>query len=229
MIKRGLIALLALVTVFPCTFYAKDPPMYLQSVGMVQWQDVEGGLHNMCTASSVYQIRHLWVTAAHCVETWAQDDFGFYYPVDQTDTIHLRAINGQPAITLARDHGNDLALMQSDAVAPALTVQDHDVTWGDVITVVGHPFAFEPLFITYGRVSNPRAPLFGQWFMFYNVAGAPGNSGSPVLSQQGQLVSVLQISLGGQGGYSPETGGATWKALYNFLQPYLLLKVVKGQ
>lgn len=50
--------------------------------------------------------------------------------------------------------------------------------------------------------------------MIFDVAAAPGNSGSPVMNLDGEIVSVLQI--GWSRSFSPVSGGATYANLLWF-------------
>lgn len=218
--KRLVSAIAFLAVFFTVSPRAADGPKFLKSVGVMQMYGENHELRNMCTVGSIRD--HYFVTAAHCVEVWMADDTNPFEaaPIDEIDDAP-RFVNGALLEVVGHDHTNDLAVVYTpDLKLPALKL-GHAVTFGDQLIVAGHPFGLSSIFVTYGHVSNPHARLDGddtRFYMMFNVAGAPGNSGSPVLDSDGKLVSVLQI---GFGGYSPETGGATYDVLKAFIAPFL--------
>ena len=160
---------------------------------------------NICTVSHINREQHLWLTAAHCVKDIGEEG---------------RYINGLPVEVVEADELRDLAVLKLPGYTGGreLPLQQQTPRWGQDIVVVGHPFGYHDVFITRGYIANPLVMLNGP-YMVFDVAGAPGNSGSPVLNLQGELVSVLQIGWGRS--FSPITGGAPYMPLKLFLSRYL--------
>lgn len=214
--KRLLLACLA-VLVLACAKTAPvvQPfrPFYLDAVKPLQvkteglsehtivlWQ-AEGwklnldGFSNVCTVSHVSRELHLWVTAAHCVTEIGPEG---------------RYVEGQGVEVVEADAKRDVAIIRVktlDGGPVVLKFATEPATWTTRLTVVGHPFGYDPVFVTRGFVSNPFAHIEGKDYITFDVAGAPGNSGSPVLNEFGEIVSILQIGWGRV--FSPMTGGAT--------------------
>ena len=161
-----------------------------------------GETRNICTISSIDQERHYWITAAHCLAEIGQEG---------------RYIEGSPIVIVEISEEMDIAVVQVDGISvPALALQVGPTTWQQDILIVGHPFGYDPVFITRGYVANPRGLIEASPYMLFNVAAAPGNSGSPVLNLNGEIVSILQIGWGES--FSPVTGGATYGDLQHFAQ-----------
>ncbi len=169
----------------------------LRDTGMLEEAAV-GDVKNICTASATNHVPQYWVTAAHCVVDIGSEG---------------RYIEGTPIEIVKIDKDLDLAVFKVAGVrVRGLALQKKPAGWLQEILIVGHPFGYNPVFITRGYVSNPRAFLDGgQARMLFNCASAPGNSGSPVLNLQGEVVSVLQFGWGQ--GFSPVTGGALSEAM----------------
>ncbi len=198
---------MTLVTASPAS---PDIPKVLQSVRAIQMVDVdedtgEAHIHNICSTASIDETRRYWLTAAHCV------------PLGEKEYV-----NGEEVTVVMRDVINDVAVFSTQRVsAPALKLATRPVTYGDDIRIVGHPFGFPDAIITFGKVSNPSSKWteekpYDVPYMFINVAGAPGNSGSAVVNSKGEVVSVVQITFCGRGGFCPVLGGATFEVLKTY-------------
>jgi S1-C subfamily serine protease len=115
-----------------------------------------------------------------------------------------------PVVILVVDEEKDLAVFQTpDFSAPGVKLGKAPKVGADIL-VAGHPFGYPDVFLTRGWVASLAAELDPgrRRKMIFDVAGAPGNSGSPVFNKGGQLVSILQI--GWSRSFSPVTGGALW-------------------
>jgi len=174
---------------------------FLRNAGMLEGAQV-GDTKNICTISATDHEPQYWITAAHCVFEIGQE--GRY--VDSL-TVEIVAVSKDMDIAIVKVPG---------LRAPGLSLQKTPVGFEQEIKVVGHPFGYDPVFITRGYVANPRGILDGTAYMLFNVAGAPGNSGSPVINLRGELVSILQIGWGRS--FSPVTGGAPYENLRVFAQ-----------
>lgn len=196
-------------------------PSYLSSVMPVQYL-IEGGqgLRNGCTAFSINRAEHLWMTAAHC----GISDTGDMY------------VNGSPAEFVEGYADTDVMVIRVPdyTAAGELYRRQTRINFGTEIIIAGHPFGYGDVFVTRGTIANPKAMLDAEasaWkrillslglpklsqvgefdgFMLFNVAAAPGNSGSPVMDKDGNVVSVLQIGWSRE--FSPVSGGATYDAV----------------
>lgn len=193
-------------------------PAFLNAVKPIQYINPETGIwRNGCTASSINRTEHLWLTAAHCVAG------------------EMR-IAGSPALLVEGYADADVAvLIVPDYTAPGeLYRRQTRINFGTDIMIAGHPLGYEDIFLTHGKVANPLA-LLGEeesrykintvlpWlsdkaglkfngFMILDCAGAPGNSGSPVMDKDGYVVSVVQVGWV-RGNFSPVMGGASYEAL----------------
>lgn len=206
-------------------------PSYLSSIEPVQYL-IEGGqgLRNGCTASSINRAEQLWITAAHC---WVPD---------QT------YIHASPAELVEGYSDIDVAVLKVPGYTSGgeLYRSDKRPNFETPITIAGHPFGYQDVFVTKGWIANPSAMLSEatsgykyliklprlsetvqayNGFMLFNTTAAPGNSGSPVLDANGDVVSILQIGWGRT--FSPVSGGATYEAL-KWFDRYFAKKQVKG-
>lgn len=161
-----------------------------------KWQIKMQGFSNVCTAGHVGN--QVWITAGHCLVNIGPEG---------------RFIEGQPIHPFWIDVARDLAIFTVEGVPmkAQLSFSDEPVDFGTKLIVAGHPFGYDPIFVTMGTVANPGAFLDDKIYITFNVAGAPGNSGSPVLNEDGEIVSVLQIGWGQS--FSPVTGGASMESM----------------
>jgi hypothetical protein len=165
---------------------------------------------NICTAVSINEIEHIWLTAAHCVLTEVEGEMGIEMGLRQvfigTGIMSISA----PATVLEVNGDTDLAVLQTPDFYVVGVKFGKQPKMGQEILVAGHPFGYPDIFLTRGYIANPSALLDPGYRrkMIFDVAGAPGNSGSPVFNTRGELVSILQI--GWSRSFSPVTGGALW-------------------
>ena len=98
----------------------------------------------------------------------------------------------QPTLTIDKAH--DLAVIQTDISAPALSLSDSDrVLIGDAVFACGNPLGYIGTF-SHGIVTGIRHndPLIAGKVFQANVAVDVGSSGSPALNVQGEVVGVVQ-------------------------------------
>ena len=197
----------------PSDLLRSTRPLQIQHAMMTISADSDGVRHvdvdvhkdTICTVSSINERKHYWITAHHCVE-----DRNLTYFIDN-DVVTVEM----------RDVRNDLAILSTaTAYAPALKLAKKGPTFGDKVTVAGYPLGFGPL-LTQGFVANPSLQItdekpYDRPFMFVQAAGAPGNSGSPIVNSHNELVSVLQISFGRT--FGPIMGGATYEILSKYAE-----------
>ena len=197
-------------------------PALLRSITGLQWTTVNPmnghtSFDTHCTAGYINAKEHYWITAAHCVVgVTGQDDHGDaiveILPADYS-------LAGSPAIVVMVDVDNDIAIMQTiinDHGKQPLKLAKTQPIWTSRVSMVGYPFGQGPIYAE-GYVSNPFFKFVNSpgWehraFMLYNMAGCPGNSGSPVVNAKGEMVSLLQIGWGS--GCAPIMGGTTLTTL----------------
>ena len=208
--KRLLAAALAAVLFFfsPITVCsANDFSRIMQSVAPMQAviptnpydPTSTATLQNICTTTSINAEQHLWLTAAHCVE------------IDET-TGGIRYINGDLATVVVASKTEDIAIVRTErAFAPALKMAKVGPDYGDPLKVVGHPLGMNVPILTFGQVAHPSINIEGKKYMLYSIVAAPGNSGSSVINDKDEVVSILQI--GWDRSFGSMTGGSTFEAL----------------
>lgn len=228
--RRLLIAVLAVLVLAcaktaPVVEPAAPKPSYVEAVRPIQIKTteiteqqlailktydwfVQEGFTNICTAEHLSDRgMSYWLTAAHCLADAGPEG---------------RFIEGRKVVPVAINEYLDLAvfLVPDLELKASLMLAASDVTTETRLIVAGHPFGYNPIFITRGWVSNVSANFADgpRPFMIFDLAGAPGNSGSPVMNERGEVVSVLQIGWG-RDNFSPLTGGSTQENLRNFLHP----------
>lgn len=173
---------------------------FLREAGMLEGAAI-GDVKNICTISAT-DLPPYWITAAHCVSEIGKE--GRYVEGVVVEPVDVRVEIDTAIVKIPGLHMH------------GLHQQKKPVDWLQDILIVGHPFGYNPVFITKGYVANPRGLLDGTPYMLLNVAAAPGNSGSPVLNLRGEIVSILQIGWGLT--FSPVTGGAPYENLRLFDQ-----------
>ncbi len=192
-------------------------PRLLNSITGLMWPSVElqsGVVINdvHCTTGYINAKEHYWITAAHCVAGLEENSDA---APEVTTANHAYTILGSPAIVVFADFDHDLAILQTivdnNYTATPLKLAKAIPVWGTNVYMMGYPYGLGPVY-SVGYVSNPnyRFPFHG-WdqrdFILYNLAGCPGNSGSPVVNEKGEIVSILQVGI--QQNCSPIMGGAT--------------------
>jgi len=105
-----------------------------------------------------------------------------------------------PAHVEMYDANMDVALVRVDRVAgvPWVPLGDSDaVRVGETLFMAGAPLGL-PFQLTSGRLGQKDLNLDSQWrgLWRYEIAQAPGSSGSGIFNRQGQLVAIARGSLG---------------------------------
>lgn len=163
------------------------------------------GEKNFCTASSINEARHLWLTAAHCV-----------------DNDGPMLVMGDPIRVIVRDVVNDIAIVSTPrASAPALRLAKQAPQVQEELRMIGYPFGF-PFQVTVrgwvaalsGVVWEGRPP-----YTLFQITAAPGNSGSAIVNKRGEVVSVLQVTadrMPERGEFAGMLGGALFDTLAKY-------------
>ena len=106
-----------------------------------------------------------------------------------------------PVQVVRVDPENDLALLHSTEKFPRLAAATGQVVPGMPIVVIGAPRGFEQS-VSSGVVSALRTDIpesAGKTFIQFDAASNPGNSGSPVVNAQKQVIGVVRGNLNGPG------------------------------
>lgn len=161
---------------------------------------IDGHLRPICTTASINEEMHLWITAAHCV------DAGPLF------------IQQQPVSTVVVWNTADLALLFTPTfAAPALRVADEAPEVGDKVSVVGYPFGIKQPQLFQGYVSSVGMDIVYGHKYGLDVTICGGNSGSPVVNKQDELVSVIQAGIDSPQGCYVFTAGATLQDIRGLL------------
>lgn len=158
--------------------------------------------HNVCTTTAIGD-GHRWLTAAHCVDE----------PV---------AIKGEIASVILRDVINDVAFLQTQKVsAPPLRLATRAPEVEDPVKMIGYPFGWPFQATVFGSVAALKGDLWpGEPpYTVFQIAGAPGNSGSAILNSRGEVISVLQVvadRMPDRGRFAGMLGGVTFETLRRY-------------
>lgn len=200
MVVISLVALLS-GTVEVSTAFAKVLPFASVRALQAPVQDPYSlalSVRNICTAASIGD--KVWLTKAHCV----------------TDgPVYL---DGQPVRVVKLNPAFDLAVIETDHVsAPPLKIATKTPKAGDRAVVIGHPLGFYTPIATFGWVSAPVFVEPGMLFPYtlVQIVGAPGNSGSPILNEDGEIISVLEAGWGRS--FEPMILGSSLQVIRAFL------------
>jgi serine protease Do len=114
--------------------------------------------------------------------------------IRNSPNISIKTVNGEvyPATVVARDDKLDLALIriQPRAPLPTLKLKTIPPQIGQRVYAIGNPFGMEKS-ISDGVVSR----LENDGYVQYTAATNPGNSGGPLLNEDGEVIGVVQLSL----------------------------------
>jgi S1-C subfamily serine protease len=195
--RRLLLAFICAILVLaaPTTSGAKSS--LLEAVRPLQIT-FQGKVRNICTVSQINKTYGYWLTAAHCV-----DDPRLEY-----------RIMDEVVVVMVVDVAHDLAILSTPTVRAGATLKlatkapVFNSDEQEQVRVAGYPLGYETPFLTHGFLTNPALTLDGQVFAIFQLVGAPGNSGSPIVNNKDEVVSVLQIGWGQ--GFAPMVGGAQW-------------------
>lgn len=172
---------------------------------------------NICTATKINSRQDLWLTANHCV------------PPDGNPEIVM--IGGVRAVPFDRSEEKDLAVLFVPGLkAQTLKLARYRPVVGDKVKMWGHPIGSLTPQLFQGFISSLILPFENrdeetgelestEYHMMFDMAVCGGNSGSVVLNQNEEVISVLQIGVG-QRPCMPWSGGSTWSDLVRFAGKY---------
>ena len=164
-----------------------------------------------CTATSINEKKHYWLTAAHCI-------------VDPSYTYRL---NGSRLQAIVLNTIDDVAIFHTyDFSVPAVPRASYPPPRGYHlsdsrcrVSVTGYPFGWTQQTTVMGTVAATSViighmPGWDRPFTIFQLVGGPGMSGSAVLNQQQEIVSVVQFAWGMV--VSPLLGGVDFKVLQQY-------------
>ena len=161
---------------------------------------ISGQLLPVCTTTSINEEMHLWITAAHCV------DAGPLF------------IQQQPVSVVVVWNTADLALLFTPTfAAPALRLAEDDPEVGDKVFVVGYPFGIKQPQLFQGHVSSAGMDIGHGHKVGLDVTICGGNSGSPVVNERDELVSMIQVGIDSPQGCYVFAAGAPLKDIKDLL------------
>ena len=137
-----------------------------------------------CTAFSIHQRLGYWATARHCVEAAEAHQSAMF-------------IHNEHAVIVYKDEFSDLAILQSISRAPALRLASEAPKVGAFLEVRGFPYGLPKMVTTRGIIAARHIPIYHSGANRYEVSDildltvAGGNSGSPVLDENGHVVGIL--------------------------------------
>lgn len=205
---KKLISLLAtLFILVASTSSSFKTPSYLDSIKPLVWSE-EGETQSFphCTTFRINSEKHYWLTAAHCINERSEVQ----------STIDNRIVK-----VLKLDREKDLALLLNTSPGPDLQLSTKSPEFGDSVHTIGYINGESFPFLLHGRVANPNAkPLQanGRSFMIMDMTTGGGNSGGPVLNENNQVISVVEVGFGGGMGssVSPISGGILYDSVKEF-------------
>jgi len=134
---------------------------------------------SVCTAFSINQARHIYMTAGHC------------------NGIDMK-LDGNPTGLLYRNDANDLMVLQTAAPGkPALKARTKDIKQGLSVAALGYGWGWDQPMLRTGAISiadiSPKD--FGSRpHTLFDFPFIGGMSGGPIVDSDGHLVSIVQQS-----------------------------------
>lgn len=141
-----------------------------------------------CTVFSINETRGYWATAAHCAVA--------AYQLEHEEGGELSTIDGKTATIIYIDTWTDTAVLKADAHADAYKLAKKSPEVGDYLYIIGFPYGLTRT-RTEGTMAARDIPIPHPSFNIVvisdilDITVAGGNSGSPVLNKNGQVVGVL--------------------------------------
>lgn len=194
--------LVLLLLLLPPTHVVGAHDLLEASTFALQTRDVNTNeIFTICTASSIDTLRHLWLTAAHCVkggERW---------------------IGGQVAVTVLTSQQMDLAIL----MVPLLRMTDQlalastSPTVGNTVRMTGFPLGANKPVSFWGRVASIGLDTSFGIRTIFDMSVCAGHSGSPIVNKDNEIISVAQFSIESYP-CSASVGGAQWEDVVRFVQ-----------
>lgn len=138
-------------------------------------------------------------TAYHCVASGLRP------------LVRFRDGSDAPGRVIARDPAHDLALVEVDTRLPGLPLRADTPAVGEPLYALGHPFGqatggkLENLLVW--SVSRGIVSGVGPWLVQTDAPMNPGNSGGPLVDEQGRVIGIVSRKIDGDGiGFAARAG-----------------------
>lgn len=148
--------------------------------------------HNICTVFSINEPAALWVTAAHCVVREETEETEAQYEPGSSAPVHIFTIQDQQAQVVIVIVKDDLAVLRTKKGVEGLRLAKAGPKIGDKVHVLGFPLGGEQVLYAEGTVANPHYTTPSHVWAWFAIPVCQGHSGSPILNQRGEVVSVFQ-------------------------------------
>ncbi|MGE5417192.1 MAG: S1C family serine protease [Acidobacteriota bacterium] len=122
--------------------------------------------------------------------------------VEGRSKVGIKLSNGEltSAEVIANDEDNDIALLKLGVCnLPTLRLASGKVTEGEPVMAIGAPFSLD-FSVTRGIVSNVSRDLDGKKMIQTDAPLNPGNSGGPLINQNGEVVGINTAIIAGATG-----------------------------
>ena len=177
-LARLSLALLFVLALPVCGFTKQD---ITKSVVPLQTYDYK----TFCTAFSINEQEHLYMTAGHCVA----------YSIENKVPMMIKGGWAVPVMARFGD-GNDIAVIHAEYGSPAVKMSSHAPEVGDAISIIGFPYGLAKAIEVHGYLAGKSVPLSDpgmEWPIsdVLDITVAGGNSGSPVFNEDGRVVGLL--------------------------------------
>lgn len=162
----------------------------------------------LCTAFSINERQGYWVSDDHCLEG-----------VGEGDDMTIRSF---PVRVVQRSNQFDLVILRGPS-AKALKVAQEQPIPGTPVFKWGHGDGRPRAWLSTGWMTEYLifAPQYGHLIAVFDLYAVQGDSGAPIMTYDGQVVSTVENGWApGRLGKSP-TGGIVTPQLYEFVEDYL--------
>lgn len=174
---RVVVAFLSSVIVFVPLYAANDWTAIVPTLADAVMQ-----ISDTCSAFAIDNEREYVLTARHCASA---------------DPAQPTIVDLIPARVVADDVKRDLMVLQVPGLQrKALKLAAHDPATGEEVASYGYGGGYAKPMLRIAHVANRRISLLGldgEWVMV-DGAFVGGQSGSPVVNAQGEVVSIVQMS-----------------------------------
>ena len=181
----------------------------MDSIFKIQSVDSEQGI--METGEGFCFAPGYFMTCAHVVKK---------YNKNLTESLEISEIRGKIIVTLVKDDQRfnaeviaisaslDVAILKANVDCVTLALKE-EATIGEEIFAVGSPHGFEDN-VSFGHIGSLNRKIYTHYgapdYMFLDLSVFSGNSGGPVLTNDGKVVAMVTAIVAGSGEYGLNAG-----------------------